>query len=1029
MRKLLTIFLAFSLLMTVFTVNTFALDENDVQGTSETPTEVLEPNTTSDSQEDVSTIEDKPESQDDSTVVSQTNVTDSQEASASQNEALPDFDITQEENGDILLTFESAAVANSVESIGFQEIIGSNIQSGPGHITKKNLEYDENKVIIKYAIISEALQYKKGSTYVANVEFKDENSFYIICKNITLSKGVDAWSATARLDENGDLIIESDNKTIVSNISNIYIYTKDYVEGKEINGLFNFDEVKHGDNYTYVPGNYINTFKFQQNVDYAIEVDYEVLYNEAYVSGQLSLNPIKFNYELHTGPELTGKVQNGILYIESNDEVGKKFIETFWANTEHYLNESFYLSYRNGQKYQTVYLEHGVFSLYEDTLQLDLLDESMLRDFNIDDTHMIQLRVPGMGLCEITFITDEESMKPFSAIITQNTNGDIIIGGDPGLNLKNVDSIALVSIKLDENDNINYSDIFSRFSFNETGDIVIPYSEIEYSLLKGGMDYKVSLRYDNNIIRVISDSYRLEKGSVRKDVPQYTVTESKNGDILITFDDPLFLNYELFVQLHKLGTYEYISFEDDSIVKDFENKVIKIPYVSIKKSQLLTGNYAVEFTGYGFYDNFFYFYNPQIIEITKGTTLAPLPEYSIEQKENGDIVILSESQDLIEHITQVSYSKLVNSRTGGPTPFRYFVKSDKELVIPYQEVKYSKLEPDSRYVFSLFIDDNSLFLLNEGLDKEVYIKTGSILLNSDFMSIVEEDNAVSILFENQDYLKKLENGTYLLTYHVINGVEKEKIISKDSIVIDYSQNKAYVLINSDSENEYMFNLMDGENCLAYGYYYSNGYPTIDKDNVYSQLDMAVLKTDATNYLKELCPNENITLNNYQAISVSNEYVYSEADNDKYFKMYGLSLDNSILMNINLNVHFKTNTSAWQYVQLPYDYPNKFITLEFTFSLDQMAKLGITKNNYLTQTVTVLREHNGKVDELAATVEPVTVNGTIISFKVTFKTDKMSLFSLTNKNSIVRPSSGGSGSGSSSTVTTPVKKPVVNTSAK
>lgn len=42
---------------------------------------------------------------------------------------------------------------------------------------------------------------------------------------------------------------------------------------------------------------------------------------------------------------------------------------------------------------------------------------------------------------------------------------------------------------------------------------------------------------------------------------------------------------------------------------------------------------------------------------------------------------------------------------------------------------------------------------------------------------------------------------------------------------------------------------------------------------------------------------------------------------------------------------------------------------------------------------------------------------------------MSLFALANKKSIVRPSSGGSDSGSSSTITIPAKKPVVNTSAK
>ena len=63
-----------------------------------------------------------------------------------------------------------------------------------------------------------------------------------------------------------------------------------------------------------------------------------------------------------------------------------------------------------------------------------------------------------------------------------------------------------------------------------------------------------------------------------------------------------------------------------------------------------------------------------------------------------------------------------------------------------------------------------------------------------------------------------------------------------------------------------------------------------------------------------------------------------------------------------------------------------------------------------------------------TSEKVKAGDVIISYKVKFKTDKMSLFAVANKNSIFKPSSGGSGNGGSS-ATVPVKKPVVNTVAK
>lgn len=166
-------------------------------------------------------------------------------------------------------------------------------------------------------------------------------------------------------------------------------------------------------------------------------------------------------------------------------------------------------------------------------------------------------------------------------------------------------------------------------------------------------------------------------------------------------------------------------------------------------------------------------------------------------------------------------------------------------------------------------------------------------------------------------------------------------------------------------------------------------------------------------------------------AVATEYTkYVSSDNlNKYFKAYGLNSNNFIPLDISLSVQYTVDsTSILNVSNVPYDYPNQYIEVVLNVDVETMNKIGVTADNYSSQNVTVLREHNGEVDELAATVEPVTVNGAIISFKVTFQTDKMSLFALANKNSIVRPSSGGSGSGSSS-VATPTKKPVVNTAAK
>ena len=188
--------------------------------------------------------------------------------------------------------------------------------------------------------------------------------------------------------------------------------------------------------------------------------------------------------------------------------------------------------------------------------------------------------------------------------------------------------------------------------------------------------------------------------------------------------------------------------------------------------------------------------------------------------------------------------------------------------------------------------------------------------------------------------------------------------------------------------------------------------------------MGVLSSDAKTYLHDKHSGSSITINN---ISTSFNSDVSQTDIDKYFKSFGLSANNSISLNIYLGVNYIVDGTSYYTEMMPYDYSGKYVDLSIDVSLDAMSKLGITKENYSTQEIIVLREHNGDVTVLPATLEAVKVGDTIISFKVKFKTDKMSLFSVANKNSVVKPSNGNSSASTGNNI--PVKKPVVNTVAK
>lgn len=969
MRKLLTIFLAFSLLITVFTVNTFADEEGGTNNNED-----------------------------------------------------PIFNIAQSETGDIKISLKDDQPNDGYDLEDINSVFFDCWENGMQYyytFDTNTLIFLNGEVVIYYEDV-EPSNLKAGKNYDVCIYFDDGTNYTLEQKFCltTGSKRKDIPNYTASQNEEGDIILSFENSDFPKLVNRITIQNHEITKYVYVS-VENFGLSDDGKDII-IPASYVKKTQLVAG-EYDIHLEYENQNSDTseYFECQPNVKiDISVGSELLELPEysITQK-DNGDIVISSESSELMSLIDGIWyyplsnqraGGGGYYLCEDEYVKETNSITipYSTV-LFSNFKSNTNHSFTISLSSNEVFK-YDYEDLKKEVMIYKGSVLDEVS--------------VEQTDEGDIVFTFNDNYQASSLYQILDVIKLAHDSDYGNYGAYVDK-EYIKLADnkMVISYDYIKASNLKADLEYTVYF----NFLHELPNQVYLNKGSSKKNLVIDSIVQDEDGNLVITTEDKDFINNVSEISLNKTDYTRNVVFDSRDIVRG--SNTITVPYETIIKSQLVEGEYMIYFWYDAFDSNYFSFRDH--LSISKGSELSGVPDFSVKQNDNGDIIIESESQELIKHIDVVAYNKASTRAGGTGFPNTSFVKNANELIIPYQAVKYSTLEPDSTYEFSLFLDDDSLFLYDEGNVKEAFIKTGSILIDSEYLDIENKDRVASIKFENEDYLKKLADGTYLLTYHIWDGAEKESTVLKDSIIFDYTENKVYITTRFDDDKGYMFNLMDGEICLAYGSYFSSGYPTIDKDNVYSQLDTAVLKADAIDYLKNLYPGTDIMLNNYRAITLSNEYVYSEADNDKYFKMYGLSLDNSVLMNINLNVHFKTNTSAWQYAQLPYDYPNKFITLEFTFSLDQMAKLGITKNNYLTQTVTVLREHNGKVDELAATVEPVTVNGTIISFKVTFKTDKMSLFSLTNKNSIVRPSSGGSGSGSSSTVTTPVKKPVVNTSAK
>lgn len=966
MRKLLTIFLAFSLLITVFTLNTFADEEGGTNNNED-----------------------------------------------------PIFNIVQSETGDIKINLKADQPNDSYNLEDINRVHFDCWENGMQYyytFDTNSLIFLNGEVIIYYKDI-EPSNLKAGKNYDVCIYFDDgtnytlEQKFYLT----TGSKRKDIPNYTASQSEEGDILLSFEDSDFPKLVNRITIQNHEITKYVYVSDE-NFQLSDDGKNIV-IPASYVKKTQLVAG-EYDIHLEYENQNSDT--SEYFECQP-NVTIDISVGSELSGlpeysisQKDNGDIVISSENSEFISLINDIWyyplsnqraGGSGYYLSEDEYIKESNSitVPYSTVLLSNFK-SNTNHSFTISLSSNEVFK-YDYEDLNKEVMIYKGSILEDIS--------------VEQTDGGDIVFTFDDDSLASTIFEV-LETIKIQHDSENGHYGAYVDKEYIKLIDnkIVISHDYVEESNLKANLEYIVYF----NFLHELPNRLNISKGTTKKDLIIDSIIQDDDGNLVITTQDENFINKVSEIGLNNIDNTLNVSFSSKDMVRS--SNTVTIPYETIIKSQLVEGRYTIYFWYNRLYDEYINFQQKDYLIISKGSKLSEFPAYSVSQNDNGDIIVESESKELIDHIKSIGYSK-TDTRAGGYLPFTSFIKSDNKLVIPYQSVKYSSLEPDNTYVFSLQLDDDSIFLYDETLNKEVYIKIGSILTNLETMSIGTEYNVISINFDDQDYLKKLEDGTYSLAYYVWDSIEKENIISKDSIVFDYSENKIYLTNEFLAEKDYILSLMEKETYVAYGVAYIFGVPLVETEKANEKLDLDKMKADSTSYLERLYPGKRITVD---SVYVTYSYDVLDTDADKYFKVYGLSPNNAFVIDVSMYANYKIGAS-WRYETVPYDYQDNPVTLELSFNLDQMAKLGITNDNYRSQAVSVLREHNGEVDELAATIEPVTVNGTIISFKVTFETDKMSLFALANKNSIVRPSSGGSDSGSSSTITIPAKKPVVNTSAK
>ena len=1038
MNKILRLFLMISLLITCFTVNVGAENNN----TSEVPLQ-------------------------------------------SENGELDIYSVEQIDNGDIVLTFNSKEYIEQIDVISFVEV--SKTKAGPTGVFCDSFEINGNIIVIKFDIVSNILQLKKGSTYKVYVGGSINSTGDVLAKEIQLQKGANSYEIEAFLDENNNLIITSTNSFITDHIARVDLYQGSYIEGYDSDLMFIQEEIGHKENEAYISYDYLGNFNPIPNVDYEVTVRYEDSYGSSFVSNALKLNSIQFNnFEQKIGPELAGYVKDGILFIESNNSVeGKEYLDALYE-------KEVYRSYDIELRVAAEGTMCGFVGFYEDTFEpfdsgLKMKLHKCLYGFDYDsyEYNELILRVPGKGMSKVIFSMDENSMKTeVSSTASINYDGTVSIKvNDKNTFEKIMDGLYTITYS-SVHDTRKEQSIQSKYlTFDKINQIVYINSYLDtlgttvfyindkdalvsYAYLdgyywddektNGSCLYEVEANSTNNatIIDKLKENENFSDDNVNllasNIIFNTRVLDLGNTNVMQTWL-PYFLanTNEVGVDYsNSIPIRTYI----DKIDFKYENQVITSARFFATKPYSLETN--VEYGVYISSDSFSKLgveeggFNNLVLANTDDGTLKEI-DYQIKTiglSNGSDLYYLSFS-----HPFSISNLILYNrENTKKPrkleSPVVYAFENDFEGMKTFVDAQlkdgwkvFNKIDDIEQKLYPYYNTDKYLVgVINEG--ENGYVDVYKVL-ETNWVEIPEiqaiQDTKGNIIISYKDINKVADYNDFLsnMSPEFSIKVDNEPETIFNSGIRTDNTNKTWTLDYG--------NIFDIADKLDAGVKYNitiipslfgvkldstksvDCYVTINKNSPVAKpvgsLDngiVGVLNSDAKTHLNEKHPGSSITINR---ISTSFNSDVSKTDIDKYFKSFGLSANNSISLNIYLSVDYTTDGTSHYTEAMPYEYSGKYVDLSINVSLDAMAKLGITKENYSTQEIVVLREHNGEVTELPATLEAVKTGETIISFKVKFKTDKMSLFSVANKSSVVRPSSGNP---SAST-----KKPVVNTAAK
>lgn len=885
------------------------------------------------------------------------------------------YSVRQNSNGDIVLSFETEEDASLVDCVYFEE--QSKTKAGPNGVYKKNLLFNGKDVVVLYEYIENILQLKQGFKYDVHIDHPKKAT----SKSITLSKGVTPWSISAYIKD-GNLFIESDNTFINRNIYYIGLSTINYKDdGKDRDVRFLYDEIVNGDNYAYVSYEYLSGYNFDKTDNYEVTVAYSNNEEEFPVSNKVTVNSLIMNIEFKEGPKLNASINNGYLYIDYADvkDLNSGFLKSF-IGSDKYHSRPLYLE----SDHSVQQLDKEVLEVNEGGLRISLSDLSI----GVLTAYTLTMRSVGLGTSKVTFdITEDSLNNPYSYHeLEANT------------------SEALNVIKaLEENENfvpdssdLNDINIVLNTRGLEFGTINTMQTWLPYFL---GNASEIGIDYSNSVpIKTYVTSIDFKKGD-------QTVVNQK-----ISSKTP----YSL-----------------DCNVK----YTVCIPSDSFRKLNM--SNY---------YDATIAVVNNGILEeINSKVSLTKLP--------NGDkLYRVTFSHPFTEGIL-VLYNKDNTKKTKElEDPAVYAFENDFEGMKSFVDAQlkdgwkvFNKIDDIEQKLYPYYDTDKYLVgVINEG--ENGYVDVYKVL-ETNWVEIPEiqatQDTKGNIVISYKDINKVADYNDFLsnmppeLSIRVDNQLE---VVYDDEIIVDHKE-KTWTL---DYGN--IFNIADKLNTgTKYNITIVPSLFGVKLDNTKSvdcdvkinknspeakptgSLDsgvMGVLNSDAKTYLHDKHSGSSITINN---ISTSFNSDVSQTDIDKYFKSYGLSANNSISLNIYLGVNYIVDGTSCYTEMMPYDYPNKYVDLSINVSLDAMSKLGISKENYSTQEIVVLREHNGEVTMLPATLEAAKEGNTIVSFVVKFKTDKMSLFTIANNSSVVKPSSGNPSASTGNSI--PAKKPVVNTVAK